>query len=300
MFLNICMCESVTSKCARLHVFRCTFCLTCFLEISKRNIGGFDRDPLKKRFLFSNVLWCLFVFVFPVNHRVESILSLSFSSYFVFVIDEEFEEAYREDKQSPTYCCSVECDEGGEVTVNIRIDDYSGSWWKCSASLLISDPLWAVSRRPVNDGEWSIHHKAMSSLLGRRALCLVCLSFCDPPPLTSFLCCANPPHTWCTHLVLNLTAPLSIHSFWKTIKQSMKKKRYLTSDTNVNSPLTLSSPCFSLLFCSVLQVTDRSVRAVAEHCPELQFVGFMGCPVTSQGVIHLTAVGISYILWLAL
>lgn len=36
-------------------------------------------------------------------------------------------------------------------------------------------------------------------------------------------------------------------------------------------------------------VTDRSVRAVAEHCPELQIVGFMGCPVTSQGVIHLTA-----------
>ncbi|KAF7667483.1 hypothetical protein LDENG_00061230, partial [Lucifuga dentata] len=36
------------------------------------------------------------------------------------------------------------------------------------------------------------------------------------------------------------------------------------------------------------KVTDRSVRAVAEHCPELQFVGFMGCPVTSQGVIHLT------------
>lgn len=42
--------------------------------------------------------------------------------------------------------------------------------------------------------------------------------------------------------------------------------------------------------CSVLQVTDRSMRAVAENCPELQFVGFMGCPVTSQGVIHLTAV----------
>uniref|UniRef100_A0A3B3DYL7 F-box and leucine rich repeat protein 17 n=1 Tax=Oryzias melastigma TaxID=30732 RepID=A0A3B3DYL7_ORYME len=37
------------------------------------------------------------------------------------------------------------------------------------------------------------------------------------------------------------------------------------------------------------EVTDQSVRAVAEHCPELQFVGFMGCPVTSQGVIHLTA-----------
>ncbi|KAG7488993.1 F-box/LRR-repeat protein 17 [Solea senegalensis] len=36
-------------------------------------------------------------------------------------------------------------------------------------------------------------------------------------------------------------------------------------------------------------VTDRSVQAVAEHCPELLFVGFMGCPVTSQGVIHLTA-----------
>lgn len=41
-----------------------------------------------------------------------------------------------------------------------------------------------------------------------------------------------------------------------------------------------------------LQVTDRSVRAVAENCPELQFVGFMGCPVTSQGVIHLTAVSV--------
>ncbi|KAL4630081.1 F-box/LRR-repeat protein 17 [Arapaima gigas] len=35
-------------------------------------------------------------------------------------------------------------------------------------------------------------------------------------------------------------------------------------------------------------VTDKSVRAFAEHCPELQFVGFMGCSVTSQGVIHLT------------
>lgn len=47
--------------------------------------------------------------------------------------------------------------------------------------------------------------------------------------------------------------------------------------------------------CSVLQVTDRSVRAVAENCPELQFVGFMGCPVTSQGVIHLTAVSVTRI-----
>lgn len=47
--------------------------------------------------------------------------------------------------------------------------------------------------------------------------------------------------------------------------------------------------------CSVLQVTDRSVRAVAENCPELQFVGFMGCPVTSQGVIHLTAVSTTQI-----
>ncbi|MED6277557.1 F-box/LRR-repeat protein 17 [Characodon lateralis] len=39
----------------------------------------------------------------------------------------------------------------------------------------------------------------------------------------------------------------------------------------------------------VHEVTDQSVQAAAEHCPELQFVGFMGCPVTSQGVIHLTA-----------
>uniref|UniRef100_A0AC11ETZ3 F-box and leucine rich repeat protein 17 n=1 Tax=Ovis aries TaxID=9940 RepID=A0AC11ETZ3_SHEEP len=36
------------------------------------------------------------------------------------------------------------------------------------------------------------------------------------------------------------------------------------------------------------QVTDQSVKAFAEHCPELQCVGFMGCSVTSKGVIHLT------------
>uniref|UniRef100_A0A669QNE2 F-box and leucine rich repeat protein 17 n=1 Tax=Phasianus colchicus TaxID=9054 RepID=A0A669QNE2_PHACC len=35
-------------------------------------------------------------------------------------------------------------------------------------------------------------------------------------------------------------------------------------------------------------VTDQSVKAFAEHCPELQYVGFMGCSVTSRGVIHLT------------
>lgn len=35
-------------------------------------------------------------------------------------------------------------------------------------------------------------------------------------------------------------------------------------------------------------VTDQSVQAFAENCPELRFVGFMGCSVTSQGVIHLT------------
>ncbi|KAL1268975.1 hypothetical protein QQF64_031264 [Cirrhinus molitorella] len=36
------------------------------------------------------------------------------------------------------------------------------------------------------------------------------------------------------------------------------------------------------------EVTDKSVQAFAENCPDLQFVGFMGCSVTSQGVIHLT------------
>lgn len=35
-------------------------------------------------------------------------------------------------------------------------------------------------------------------------------------------------------------------------------------------------------------VTDQSVKAFAEHCPDLQCVGFMGCSVTSKGVIHLT------------
>ncbi|KAJ3604372.1 hypothetical protein NHX12_029113 [Muraenolepis orangiensis] len=68
------------------------------------------------------------------------------------------------------------------------------------------------------------------------------------------------------------------------------------------SLLTLYSPALSPgtrsrfksvragLSVSSFKVTDRSVQAVAEHCPELQFVGFMGCPVTSQGVIHLTGV----------
>ena len=40
----------------------------------------------------------MFFFVFPVNHSVESILSvlsLFFSTHFVFVIDEDFEEALR-------------------------------------------------------------------------------------------------------------------------------------------------------------------------------------------------------------
>ncbi|XP_077203858.1 F-box/LRR-repeat protein 17 isoform X3 [Paroedura picta] len=37
-----------------------------------------------------------------------------------------------------------------------------------------------------------------------------------------------------------------------------------------------------------LLVTDQSVKAFAEHCPQLQYVGFMGCSVTSKGVIHLT------------
>ncbi|CAH2329818.1 Hypothetical predicted protein, partial [Pelobates cultripes] len=35
-------------------------------------------------------------------------------------------------------------------------------------------------------------------------------------------------------------------------------------------------------------VSDESVKAFAEHCPSLQYVGFMGCSVTSEGVIHLT------------
>ncbi|XP_072272209.1 F-box/LRR-repeat protein 17 isoform X2 [Pyxicephalus adspersus] len=35
-------------------------------------------------------------------------------------------------------------------------------------------------------------------------------------------------------------------------------------------------------------VTNRSVEAFAEYCRELQYVGFMGCSVTSDGVIHLT------------
>ncbi|KAM3938972.1 F-box/LRR-repeat protein 17 [Leptodactylus fuscus] len=35
-------------------------------------------------------------------------------------------------------------------------------------------------------------------------------------------------------------------------------------------------------------VSDKSVEAFAGHCPELEYVGFMGCSVTSRGVIRLT------------
>uniref|UniRef100_A0A671PQ26 F-box and leucine-rich repeat protein 17 n=1 Tax=Sinocyclocheilus anshuiensis TaxID=1608454 RepID=A0A671PQ26_9TELE len=44
-------------------------------------------------------------------------------------------------------------------------------------------------------------------------------------------------------------------------------------------------------------VTDKSVQAFAENCPDLQFVGFMGCSVTSQGVIHLTRVRANRYCW---
>ncbi|XP_044131890.1 F-box/LRR-repeat protein 17 [Bufo gargarizans] len=36
-------------------------------------------------------------------------------------------------------------------------------------------------------------------------------------------------------------------------------------------------------------VSDKSVEAFAEHCSELEYVGFMGCSVTSRGVIRLTS-----------
>lgn len=55
--------------------------------------------PKKGIFLFSNVLSCLLFFVFPVNHSLESILSVLslffLSSYFVFVMDKDFEDALR-------------------------------------------------------------------------------------------------------------------------------------------------------------------------------------------------------------
>ncbi|CAG09568.1 unnamed protein product [Tetraodon nigroviridis] len=57
----------------------------------------------------------------------------------------------------------------------------------------------------------------------------------------------------------------------------------------VKSPDCIHRADIKIVSDIVDDVTDRSVRAVAENCPELQFVGFMGCPVTSQGVIHLTA-----------
>lgn len=74
---------------------------------------------------------------------------------------------------------------GVEVAINTRIDDYSGSCWKCSASLLISDPLWAVSRRP---GEWwgAVHPSKDDVLAARQTCsfsCLACAlsSSCSPP-----------------------------------------------------------------------------------------------------------------------
>lgn len=67
----------------------------------------------------------------------------------------------------------------------------------------------------------------------------------------------------------------------------MLQRNFLDSITYV-----LIAPIQLLPVYFFLQVTDRSVRAFAEHCPELQYVGFMGCSVTSKGVIHLTKVSI--------
>lgn len=73
------------------------------------------------------------------SQLISAVSSLSFfSSYFVFVIDEEFEEAPRKPTERTNNLPHiVECSEGGEGAINAHIDDYSGSWWKCSASLLI-------------------------------------------------------------------------------------------------------------------------------------------------------------------
>ena len=76
-------------------------------------------------------------FLFPsVSHSVDSRLSVSSSCLIWPFFDwwkvwGSTEQTHREDKQSPTYCCSAECGEGGGEAVNTPIDDYSGSWWKC-------------------------------------------------------------------------------------------------------------------------------------------------------------------------
>lgn len=92
------------------------------------------------------------------------------------MIEEEFEEALWKPAEKtnnlPRIVAVLSVKRGDEVAINTHIDDYSGSWWKCSASLLISDSLWVVSRWP--GGLWgTIRHKATSSLLGMHALLAV-------------------------------------------------------------------------------------------------------------------------------
>lgn len=92
---------------------------------------------------------------------------------------------------------------------------------------------------------------------------------------------------WSWHLVMNLTTAVCAHLLCRNSRQSpIGNALFVCLQL---SKLNNISSC-------LLQVTDQSVRAVAEHCPQLQFVGFMGCPVTSQGVIHLTAVSIIQLL----
>lgn len=175
----------------------------------------------------------------------------------------------------------------------------------------------------VNDGERSIHHKSMPTVLGTHFW----LIFSFSPLWFSF------------SLLLINTKPVGIReqTFWLksdstslytlllkgTLNRFFLFVIYLLSwqghlsqqsaqdrKMGILMFFTLILTCWLsksewmkhvewiLLCSSVFQVTDQSVRAVAEHCPELQFVGFMGCPVTSQGVIHLTAVSMTAILYL--
>lgn len=90
------------------------------------------------------------------------------------VIDKECEEAFKEDTPSPTYCCSVEWDEGWEgagAPIDTHIDVYSRSGWKRSASVLICDLLRAVSGR-LSEGGPAVHAALLVLFLQYPPACL--------------------------------------------------------------------------------------------------------------------------------
>uniref|UniRef100_A0A7D9NK36 F-box and leucine-rich repeat protein 17 n=2 Tax=Xenopus tropicalis TaxID=8364 RepID=A0A7D9NK36_XENTR len=79
-------------------------------------------------------------------------------------------------------------------------------------------------------------------------------------------------------------APYNLQIPFHSENEPQARKGLASETFGPCEPLHVNQLPSSLL----LKVSDESVKAFAEHCPDLQYVGFMGCSVTSEGVIYLT------------